>query len=64
MAAPTQTLDGFLTTYMIDAKEKRKVIIFNVPGVFLQPEMPWMEIVKDGEEGKIIMKIEGDRAPN
>lgn len=40
VAAPTQTVDGFFTTCMIDAKEKRKVITFDVSGAFLQPEMP------------------------
>ena len=60
VAAPTQTLDGFLTTCMIDAKEKRKVITFDVTGAFLQPEMPRMKNIKEGEEGKIIMKIVGD----
>ena len=60
VAAPTQTLYGFLTTCMMDAEEKTKVITFDVTGAFFQPEIPRMKNIKEGEEGTIIMKIVGD----
>ena len=44
---------------MLDAKEKRSVITFDVPGAFLQPEMPKMKNIK-GKDGKVLMKIIGD----
>ena len=59
VAAPTQSLDGFLVTCMLDAREKRSVITFDVPGAFLQPEMPKMKNIK-GKDGKVLMKIMGD----
>lgn len=34
------SLDGLLTTLIIDAKEQRKVATFDVTGAFLQPELP------------------------
>ena len=44
---------------MIDAKEKRHVTIYDVPGAFLQPEMPRMKD-KKGKDGKVLMKLCGD----
>ena len=59
ITAPTQSLDGFLATCTIDAKEKRHVTTFDVPGAFLQPEMPQMKHSR-GKEGKVLMKSNGD----
>ena len=40
VASPTVSLEGFFTTLLISAYEGRKNISFDVPGAFLQAEMP------------------------
>ena len=37
---PTCAMESLMTTLIIDALEKRDVAIFDVPGAFLQTEMP------------------------
>ena len=44
---------------MIDAKERRSVIAYDIPGAFQQPEMPRMKNSK-GCKGKTLMKFRGD----
>ena len=40
VASPTLSVDALFATLMIDADEGRDVATFDVPGAFLQPEMP------------------------
>ena len=40
VASPTVSLEGFFTTLLIGAYEEREHISFDVPGAFLQAEMP------------------------
>ena len=53
-ASPTASLESIMLTATIDAHEKRKVAIIDVPNAFVQTKIPQ----KDGEE-RIIMKIQG-----
>ncbi len=39
-ASPTVSLEGLIASMIIDAVEKRKVAIFDVPGAYLHAEMP------------------------
>ena len=48
--SPKITLEGIMSTMVIDAYEDSKVVTFNIPGVYLQKDLPkdkfmifWME---------------------
>ncbi len=45
VASPTVSLEGIITTLLIGAYEGRKHISFDIPGAFLQAEMPNDELV-------------------
>ena len=40
ISSPTVSLEAIVGTLLIDANEKRDVAIFDVPGAYLQAEMP------------------------
>ena len=40
ISSPTVSLEAIVGTLLIDAKEDRDVAIFEVPGAYLQAEMP------------------------
>ena len=40
ISSPTASLEGIMTTLAIDAHEKRDVVTVDIPGAFLQSEMP------------------------
>ena len=40
MASPTVSLEGLITTIVIAAYEKRKMISFDIPGAYLQARLP------------------------
>ena len=52
VSSPTVPLEAFTATLVIDAKEGRDVGIFDVPGAFLQADMP--------KEKHITKKLRGD----
>ena len=45
-------LDAFFTSLLIDAYKNRNVTVFDVPGAFLQPEMP-------EKDGMVLLKMTG-----
>ena len=49
ISSPTVSLDAILGTLLIDANEGRDIASFDVPGAYLQAEMP--------EEKKLLMKF-------
>ena len=49
IASPTVSLEAFLSTLLIDAKEGRDVAIFDVPGAYLHAEFP--------EDKTVLMKL-------
>lgn len=51
MASPTVSLESILSTLVIDIYEDRYVAICDVPGAFLQAEMP--------DDKTVLMKITG-----
>ena len=53
VASPTVSLEGIITTLLIGAYEGRKHISFDIPGAFLQAEMPDNELVLLRFKGKI-----------
>ena len=52
ISSPTVSLEAILGTLIIDAKEDRDVAIFDVPGAYLQAEMP--------AEKKLLMVFRGE----
>lgn len=53
VSSPIVGLDSFFVTLITDAHEWRKVNIFDVPGAFLQSEMP-------EKDKKVLLKLTGD----
>ena len=51
-SSPTLSLEALLTTTLIDAVEERDVVIFDVPGAFLQAAFP--------DEKFVLVKLEGE----
>ena len=49
ISSPTVSLEAIIGTLLIDAHEGRDVAIFDVPGAYLQAEMP--------KEKKLLMKF-------
>ena len=65
--SPTVTLEGFITILMIAAFEGRKVVSFDVPGAFLQAELPHDELVLLKLRGRfvdIMCEINPEHKPN
>ena len=52
VSSPAVGLDAFFTSLLIDAYENRNVTVFDVPGAFLQPEMP-------EKDGMVLLKMTG-----
>jgi hypothetical protein len=52
VSSPTASLEALFATAVIDAKEKRKVAIFDVSGAFLHSEM----IPKDGNNQHVVLR--------
>ena len=60
VASPTISLEGFFTTLLIGAYEGRQNISFDVPGAFLQAEMPDNKLVLLSFKGRsAVGKIDG-----
>ena len=53
MSSPTVTLEALFTSLSTDAKERRKVATFDVPGDLFQPDMP-------ETNGRIQLKLRGE----
>ena len=52
ISSPTVSLESIVRTLLIDANEGRDVAIFDVPGAYLQAEMP--------REKKLLMKFRNE----
>ena len=51
IASPTMSLEALISTLMIDAKEERYTVVFDVPGAYLHAEMP--------QDKHLILKLRG-----
>jgi hypothetical protein len=54
-ASPTAALEVIMTTGVIEAKEERDVMTFDIPNAFIQALLP----KKDPGEDRVVMKITG-----
>jgi len=55
--SPTVSTEALMTTFMIDAKERRKVVTADVPGAFLHAKMDdLVHVVVEGEQLRILLK--------
>ena len=52
VASPTVSIESLFTSLIIDAMEGRDIAIFDVPGAFLQPEVP--------EDKMILLALQGE----
>ena len=66
-ASPSVSLEGLILTLLVDIKEKRADIIFDVPGAFLQAPMPKDKNVFlkfSGDFVEIMCKVNPEHLPN
>ena len=67
VASPTVSVEGLLTTLLIATYEGRSVVSFDVPGAFLQADMPddkLVLLVLRGEFVDYMCKVNPDHLPN